>query len=75
MSGELSAIICRTEINALVTAMLTWIAVSLRSTLDNMTTPCSVNAYGNAVFGLLTGDVITNCDDIKIHSLEVSCET
>jgi len=31
-------------------------------------TPCSVNTNGNADLGRLVLDVITNCDEIEVHS-------
>lgn len=67
ITGEL-AIICRIATNARVISTLVCTAISLRNTLESITTPCSVKASGKADFGRLFFDVITNCDEITTHS-------
>ena len=47
-------------------------SISLRNTLESITTPCSVKASGKADFGRLFLDVITNCDEITTHSSAVT---
>ena len=36
--------------------------------LASINAPCSVNTNGNADLGRLVLDVITNCDEIEVHS-------
>lgn len=57
--GELTAK-WRIATKARVIKMLVCIAILLRSTLDSITTPCSVKTNGMADFGRLRPDVITN---------------
>ena len=58
--------------NARVILMLVSIATGLRSTLESISAPNSVNANGRDFLGLFILDVITNCDEIRSHSFSVS---
>ena len=60
--------ICRIATNALVILMLVSSATGLRSTLDSIKAPSSVKAYGRDFLGRFILDVITNCDEIRLHS-------
>ncbi len=62
---------CFNTINARTIAMLVCLAFLLFKILASIVTPCSVKASGNADFGRLTGYVITKCDDIFSHSVQV----
>ena len=42
--------------------------VPWHDTLASINAPCSVNTNGNADLGRLVLDVITNCDEIEVHS-------
>lgn len=64
--------ICRIATNALVILMLVSSATGLRSTLDSIKAPSSVKAYGRDFLGRFILDVITNCDEIRLHSCSVN---
>ena len=44
----------------------------LSSSLDNIKAPSSVKAYGKDFLGRFVLDVITNCDEIRLHSCSVN---
>ena len=44
----------------------------LSSSLDNIKAPSSVKAYGKDFLGRFILDVITNCDEIRLHSCSVN---
>ena len=46
--------------------------MGLRSTLDSIKAPSSVKAYGRDFLGRFILDVITNCDEIRLHSCSVN---